>query len=360
MTSENLVFFGDDTSNSLSFTFKVKDSQSRGFEKLYSIVIVMKDKMFLLNTQPFLAKNLKDAAKHLKDCAEKVFEQDQKHFSPRAERIHAGKASSVPPRSLKELTGQGHIFAHLHSLFAWMLWAGGRYFTEVLTLGTSSVPPTMKDDVDEGFTFVQIDKEEFLMRHHQSMSAASEADTTSYDLRRLRDSCDSTMLFKQLLYCSIVGIQIVIRGPIHRSTNFLKYFKSFLPQILHCFIFESTKYVPVEKCRILALPSDAAVVANNNVCRVEMTNDSAKPSLIKCPIDLPPKLPQLMVKILHAIDEKMFSVTTLEKFVRAAMEEWKNNVMCFSFVPNDTSKLKKVLGINSQDELLINYWLKAF
>lgn len=358
MTSENLVFFGDDTSNSLSLTFKVKDSQSRGFEKLYSIVIVMKDKMFLLNTQPFLAKNLKEAAKHIKDFAEKVFDSDQTNFSPRAERIHSGKASNVPPRSLKELTGEIHIFAHLHSLFSWMLWAGGRYFTEVLTLGTPSVPPTMKDDVDEGFTFVQIDKEEFLMRHYQSANG-SENSYETYDLRRLRDSCGSTILFKQLLYCSIVGIQIVIRGPIQRSTDFLKYFKSFLPQILHCYIFESTKYVPVEKCRILALPPDA-VIPHSNICRVELLNDSMKPSSIRCPIDLPTKLPQLMVKILHGVEEKMFSVATLEKFVRAATEEWKNHAMCFSFTPNDTSKLKKVLGISAQDELLINYWLKGF
>lgn len=359
MTSENMVFFGDDTSNSLSFTFKVKDSQSRGFEKLYSIVIVMKDKMFLLNLQPFLAKNLKDAAQHTKDCAEKVFESDHKLFSPRAERIHTGKASNVPPRSLKELTGQCHIFAHLHSLFAWMLWAGARHFTEVLTLGTSSVPPTMKDDVDGGFTFVQIDKEEFLMRHYQSTSTSGGSDVISYDLRRLRDSCNSPILFRELLYCSIVGIQIVIRGPIQRSTDFLKFFKAFLPQILHCYIFESTKYVPVEKCRILALPSDA-VVPNNNVCRVELTSDSMKPTSIRCPIELPSKLPQLMAKIIHGVDEKLFSITTLEKFVRAAVEEWRNNVMCFSFVPNNTSKLKKVLGVNQQDELLINYWIKAF
>lgn len=359
MTSENLVFFGDDNSNSLSLTFKVKDSQSRGFEKLYSIVIVMKDKMFLLNTQPFLAKNLKESAKHIKDFAEKVFESDQTHCSPRAERIHAGKASNVPPRSLKELTGQLHIFAHLHSLFSWMLWAGGRYFTEVLTLGTPSVPPTMRDDVDEGFTFVQIDKEEFLMRHYQSACENEDSDGISYDLRRLRDLCDSPILFKQLIYCSIIGVQIVIRGKIQKSTDFLKFFKSYLPQILHCFIFESTKYVPVEKCRILALPPDAAI-PNNNICRVDLMNDNMTPSSIRCPIDLPTKLPQLMTKILHGVEEKLFSVTTLEKFLRAATEEWKNHVMCFSFTPNDTSKLKKVLGISVQDELLINYWLKAF
>lgn len=317
----------------------------------------MKDKMFLLNTQPFLATNLQDAAKHIKDCAEKVFESDQRHCSPRAERIYAGKASNVPPRSLKELTGQANIFAHLHSLFSWMLWAGGRYFTEVLTLGTPSVPPTMRDDVDEGFTFVQIDKEEFLMRHYQSTGSAG-FDDISYDLRRLRDLCNSPILFKQLLYCSLVGIQIVIRGPIQRSTDFLKFFKSFLPNILHCYIFESTKYVPVEKCRILALPSDVSI-PNNNICRVELTNDNMKPSSIRSP-ELPARLPQLMTKIIHAIDEKLFSITTLEKFVRAAIEEWKNHVMCFSFTPNDTSKLKKVLGINVQDELLISYWLKAF
>jgi folliculin len=53
------VFFGDAIrGHTLSHTFNVRDSQARGFYKLYSIIILMKDKMFLLNMHPFLSKHL--------------------------------------------------------------------------------------------------------------------------------------------------------------------------------------------------------------------------------------------------------------------------------------------------------------
>lgn len=205
------MYFGDSRLNSLCFTFKVKDSVARGFEKLYSIVIVMKDKMFLLNTQPFLSKNIKDIARQIQESAQKIYEAEQKQFPQRAERLNTGKASNVPPRSLKELTGESNIFAHLHSIFSWILWAGSRYYTEILTLGTPSTPALYKD-IEEGYTFIQIDKEEFLQHNFPSSSNNAFAATSSYNLRALKSAAASN--FNHILYCSLVGIQIVIRGEV--------------------------------------------------------------------------------------------------------------------------------------------------
>lgn len=355
------MYFGDARLNSLCYTFKVKDSLARGFEKLYSIVIVMKDKMFLLNTQPFLSNNIKDVAKQIQDSAQKIYEAEQKQFPQRAERLNTGKPSNAPQRSLKELTGESNVFAHLHSLFSWILWAGSRYYSEVLTLGTPAIPALMKDDV-EGFAFIQIDKEEFLMKNFPTNSNESDAlafHDSSYNLRALKSLCSSSANFNQLLYCSLVGVQIVIRGQIQRSSEFSKYFKDFLPHALHRFISESNKYVPSNKCKVLSLPSDA-VIPNNNVCRIEFMNENREPTLIKCPIDLPTKLPALMVKILHAIDEKLFTNLILDKFIKALIEEWKNKVICLSHQHDDLSKLKRTLGIQPHDEMLVNYWLSAF
>lgn len=141
--------------------------------------------------------------------------------------------------------------------------------------------------------------------------------------------------------------------------EFSKYFKDFLPTALHRFIIESNKYVPASKAKILCLPSDT-LLPHNNICRVEMMNEQTTPTLIKCPIDLPAKLPALMIKILHAVEEKLFTNTILDKFIIALIEEWKNKVICLSHNHDDLSKLKKTLGIQAHDELLVNYWLSAF
>lgn len=315
--------------------------------------------MFLLNTQPFLSNNIKDIANQIQESALKIYEAEQKQFPQRAERLNTGKPSNAPQRSLKELTGESNIFAHLHSLFSWILWAGSRYFTEVLTLGTPSIPAMMKDDVEGGFAFIQIDKEEFLMKNFPSNSNDVLAfHDSSYNLRALKSLCSSPAIFNQILYCSLVGIQIVIRGDIHRCSDFSKHFKDFLPIALHRFIAESPKYIASNKCKVLCLPSDA-LIPNNNVCRIEFMNDHREPTLVKCPIDLPPRLPALMVKILHAIDEKIFTNVILDKFVKALVEEWKNKVICLSHQHDDLTKLKRTLGIQPQDEMLVNYWLSA-
>lgn len=316
----------------------------------------MKDKMFLLNTQPFLSSNIKDVAKQIQESAEKVYETEQKQVPQRAERLNTGKCSNVPPRSLKELTGESNVFAHLHSLFSWILWGGSRYYTEIITLGTPSIPATSKD-TEDGFAFIQVDKEEFLMQNFPSSSSSLLQDY-SYNLRSLKALTANS--FNQILYYSLVGIQIVIRGDVHRTRDFCKYFKEFLPTALHRFIIESNKYLPTSKCKILCLSTDVAI-PQNNVCRVEFTSEDMAPTIIKCPIDLPTRLPALMVKIQHAIDEKLFTNNTLEKFIKSQVEEWKNKVICMSH-PNDELtklKLKKTFGIQAQDELLVTYWLSA-
>lgn len=319
--------------------------------------------MFLLNTQPFLAHNIKEVAKQIQDNAQKVHDAEQKQFPQRAERLNTGKASTAPPRSLNELTGESNIFAHLHSLFSWILWAGSRYYTEILTLGNPSPAALCRSDVEEGFAFIQIDKEEFLMKNFSSSANDSGSDLMafqdcSYNLRALRALTKSS--FNQLLYYSLVGIQIVIRGPIQKSHSFNKYFKDFLPTVLHRFIVESNKYVPANKCKILSLSSEA-VIPQNNVCRVEFMNEEIEePTLIKCHIDLPHRLPALMTKILQAIDENLFSNVVLEKYIKALIEEWKNKVMCLSHQHEDIAKLKRTLGIQAHDELLVNYWLSGF
>lgn len=178
----------------------------------------MKDKMFLLNTQPFLSTNIKEIAKNIQESAQKVYDAEQKEFPQRAERLNTGKASSVPPRSLKELTGESNIFAHLHSIFSWILWAGGSYYTEVTTLGLTSTP-TMYTDVEEGYAFIQIDKEEFISHNSEASSSDANAlDNSSFNLRDLKSVTGSS--FNQVLYYSLVGIQIVIRGELQVSTKY--------------------------------------------------------------------------------------------------------------------------------------------
>lgn len=200
------VFFGDASrGHVLSHTFQIRDAQARGFYRLFSIIILMKDKLFLLNVQPFLAENLENISKELQTYSTAVYDQEQGKFSERAQRINSGLPNTQPPRSLAVLTGEDHIYAVIHSHFAWLLWAGARYLTETITLGSPTVPPWVGNETEEGFAMVQIDKEDWLMRK-LGLQPEEELELGPYALRNYKEQLRSDFL--PLCYCAIVGIQV--------------------------------------------------------------------------------------------------------------------------------------------------------
>lgn len=53
-----VVYFSDTQGDVLSSTFQLKDTRSRGLKRLFSIVVLMKDKMLLLNITPVLSEHM--------------------------------------------------------------------------------------------------------------------------------------------------------------------------------------------------------------------------------------------------------------------------------------------------------------
>lgn len=152
----SLVFFGDvSRGHVLSYTFQIHDSQARGFFRLFSITVLMKDKMFLLNLQPFLSDNIQKLSAELQSYSVQVHTAEQAKYSERAQRLNAGHASTQPPRSLIDLTLQKNIFPFIHSHFAWILWMGARCLTENLTFGLSQRTSTNRNHL-ESFSMIEL------------------------------------------------------------------------------------------------------------------------------------------------------------------------------------------------------------
>lgn len=195
------MFFGDATrGHVLSHTFHIHDSQARGFFRLFSIVILMKDKMFLLNLQPFLAKNMQKISTELQTYSLSVYTAEQAKCSERAQRLTSGQASTQPPRSLIELTGESSVFAIMHTHFTWILATGARYLTENVTVGAPTVPPWIGGDED-GFSVVKMDNEEWL-----NSRRTADDDTEEFTIRKSRELLKTD--FIATCYCVLVGIQV--------------------------------------------------------------------------------------------------------------------------------------------------------
>lgn len=74
------MFFGDEgISYTFSFKFSLKDFHSRGFKRNYSINIISKDKVHLLNSWDFYCKNLEGIVSKLKSEAEACFVKEHAH-----------------------------------------------------------------------------------------------------------------------------------------------------------------------------------------------------------------------------------------------------------------------------------------
>ncbi|XP_065093014.1 folliculin [Ochlerotatus camptorhynchus] len=364
-----LVFFGDaHRGHVLSHTFHLMDSEARGFSKLFSIVILMKDKMFLLNIQPFLADCLGKISKELEGYANLVHDEDLRaQGSQRAQRITQGYASNPSKtRSLVELTGKESIFAYLHAHFTFVLWAGARYLTESITLGSPSVPAWLGRDTEEGFTMVQTDKEGYLLRRMGYGKTEDESDRiderskAKYSLKMFRQILKGE--FASVCFCVLTGIQIVIRGPYVKGACLVRNLKKLLPDQLHKLVrTQADSYKAANECRIINLCQEA--VAPNpsaGIMRIDILDDRDQDTVAVCVWDgdLPSKLPTLLQKILKAVDEELFTDLVLDKHLRALIEEWKNKVVCIRKMSSnqDVAKVKKIMGIQQQDQVLINYW----
>ena len=114
----------------------------------------MMDKVYLLNSWPFLVPHLKIIIDNIEKKANSVYEREETRCPQRAQRlqssIHAGNyiqqrgGNNKPTRSLVELTDDKNIFKLLHVVFVWILKACANRITETLLEG----PPTEDSIID--------------------------------------------------------------------------------------------------------------------------------------------------------------------------------------------------------------------
>ncbi|XP_017128652.1 folliculin [Drosophila elegans] len=352
------VFFGDSArGHILSHTFRVSDLQARGYSQLFSIIVLMKDKYFLLNIKPFLAEHLKKVSSELQMAARKTKEAEELTYSERQRRLSGAQFLMHNSRSLLELTGEEHIFAHLHSHFSWLLLAGSRFLTEHVTFGnlpwlppqSSGRPPAQRLTYNSS-TLPMIesiddpDLEEFFsLRHLKSVVRKEE--------------------FATVCYCALTGVKIVVRGDPRKTFRFMVCLKKLLPEPMHNLmrIDAQHQHSISSEYKIISVSNDIAVpMASGSVFRIDFLDKhvNGHEVSVKWPGELPRKLPDLMVKLLKAVEEKNFTELVLNKQTKVLIEEWKNKVTCLNHAKSTSvqGKLKKVLGVQPQDQPIINYW----
>ncbi|XP_076331134.1 folliculin isoform X2 [Tachypleus tridentatus] len=401
---EGPIFFGDDhRGHILSHTFFMKDSQARGFQRWYSIIIVMNDKIFLLNSWQFLVKNLQLIIHELQERANKVYDIEQSENPQRAVRLNSvtrttpdnfrRQRGNAKARSLQDLTNDKEVFICLHLWFTWLLRAGANRLTERLLEGLpcedTVVDLERQEETEEGF--VEVHTKKVPMSYVKAQTASVSCGITSENdfapddspcVKSLQDLVEvlGKEKFHTLCYNIVIGNQLIFRGkPRSLISSVILCLKDLLPR--GCFhpVLNSDIYEDSWKCNVLSLNEDVQIPAHVlssslHLCIDVCINSSQKVSSSRNIGDyeftlhfngkLPEKIPQVLTEMERAIQNPTFSKSSLETFLFTIKEVWMNKVkVLFTFSragqrsSEEANKLLQVLGAYDYDKELLKFWM---
>ncbi|MEJ1273013.1 folliculin [Cricetulus griseus] len=376
---EGPIFFGDEQHGFVfSHTFFIKDSLARGFQRWYSIIAIMMDRIYLINSWPFLLGKIRGIINELQGKALKVFEAEQFGCPQRAQRMNTAftpflhQRNGNAARSLTSLTSDDNLWACLHTSFAWLLKACGSRLTEKLLEGA----PT----------------EDTLVQMEKLAGKAIYRCWAIYGGNRAPGFVTATVLgassFRMLAWHVLMGNQVIWKS---RDVNLVhsafEVLRTMLPVGCVRIIPYSSQYEEAYRCNFLGLsppvPIPAHVLASEFAVVVEVhtaTRSNLHPagceddlSLSKyefvvtsgSPVAADRVGPTILNKIEAALTNQNLSVDVVDQCLICLKEEWMNKVkVLFKFTKvdsrpkEDTQKLLSVLGASEEDNVkLLKFWM---
>ncbi|KAL1259369.1 hypothetical protein QQF64_009946 [Cirrhinus molitorella] len=410
---EGPIFFGDEQHGFVfSHTFFIKDSLARGFQRWYSIVVVAMDRIYLINSWPFLLRHLRLTIQSLQNTALKVFDSEQCMCPQRAVRMNNAFSPAVFPhqrsgnaaRSLTSLTQHPNLWASLHSSFSWLLKACGSRLTEKLLEGAPTEDTLVLierqteqeeemsgwDGAEGGGSNPQPSQSENVQPKDFHFDDGGQEDILGpkfKSLRHLRQVLGVTD-FRQLAWHVLMGNQVIWRGAdpglIQSAFNVLK---ALLPVGCVRAVPYSPHYEEAYRCNFLGLSPDVPIPAHVsssefsllvdvlNVERgcVNPVSDDDILSLYQFNISSAntqptDKGPTLLNKIEVALSNENLSVEVVSLCLLCLKEEWMNKVkVLFKFSKvdgrgkEDTQKVLALLGATGPGEednvRLLKFWM---
>ncbi|XP_030085730.1 folliculin [Serinus canaria] len=417
---EGPIFFGDEQHGFVfSHTFFIKDSLARGFQRWYSIITIMMDRIYLINSWPFLLGKIRGIIDELQGKALKVFEAEQFGCPQRAQRMNTAftpflhQRNGNAARSLTSLTNDENLWACLHTSFAWLLKACGSRLTEKLLEGaptedtlvqmekladlkeesegwdgseeeekTSSQP-----DVVEGQELSKSSPETSLMPDCNSWNVAHRRLSVFRSLRHMRQVLGASA-FRMLAWHVLMGNQVIWKAQdMDLVQSAFDVLRTMLPIGCVRIIPYSDQYEEAYRCNFLGLSPHVQIpphiLASEFAVLVEVraaTRSSLYPTLFDdeqslnkyeflvtsgSPVAADRVGPTILNKIEAALTNQNLSVDVVDQCLVCLKEEWMNKVkVLFKFTKvdsrpkEDTQKLLSILGAAEEDNVkLLKFWM---
>ncbi|NWT73667.1 FLCN protein, partial [Prunella fulvescens] len=417
---EGPIFFGDEQHGFVfSHTFFIKDSLARGFQRWYSIITIMMDRIYLINSWPFLLGKIRGIIDELQGKALKVFEAEQFGCPQRAQRMNTAftpflhQRNGNAARSLTSLTNDENLWACLHTSFAWLLKACGSRLTEKLLEGAPTEDtlvqmekladlkeesegwdgseeeekPSSQPDVVEGQELSKSSPETSLMPDCNSWNVAHRRLSVFRSLRHMRQVLGASA-FRMLAWHVLMGNQVIWKAQdMDLVQSAFDVLRTMLPIGCVRIIPYSDQYEEAYRCNFLGLGPHVQIpphiLSSEFAVLVEVraaTRSSLYPTLFDdeqslnkyeflvtsgSPVAADRVGPTILNKIEAALTNQNLSVDVVDQCLVCLKEEWMNKVkVLFKFTKvdsrpkEDTQKLLSILGAAEEDNVkLLKFWM---
>ncbi|NXJ28298.1 FLCN protein, partial [Dicrurus megarhynchus] len=417
---EGPIFFGDEQHGFVfSHTFFIKDSLARGFQRWYSIITIMMDRIYLINSWPFLLGKIRGIIDELQGKALKVFEAEQFGCPQRAQRMNTAftpflhQRNGNAARSLTSLTNDENLWACLHTSFAWLLKACGSRLTEKLLEGAPTEDtlvqmekladlkeesegwdgseeeekPSSQPDVVEGQELSKSCPETSLMPDCNSWNVAHRRLSVFRSLRHMRQVLGASA-FRMLAWHVLMGNQVIWKArDMDLVQSAFDVLRTMLPIGCVRIIPYSDQYEEAYRCNFLGLSPHVQIpphiLSSEFAVLVEVraaTRSSLYPTLFDdeqslnkyefivtsgSPVAADRVGPTILNKIEAALTNQNLSVDVVDQCLVCLKEEWMNKVkVLFKFTKvdsrpkEDTQKLLSILGAAEEDNVkLLKFWM---
>ncbi|XP_077643020.1 folliculin isoform X1 [Lonchura striata] len=376
---EGPIFFGDEQHGFVfSHTFFIKDSLARGFQRWYSIITIMMDRIYLINSWPFLLGKIRGIIDELQGKALKVFEAEQFGCPQRAQRMNTAftpflhQRNGNAARSLTSLTNDENLWACLHTSFAWLLKACGSRLTEKLLEGAPTEDtlvqmekladlkeesegwdgseeeekPSSQPDVVEGQELSKSSPETSLMPDCNSWNVAHRRLSVFRSLRHMRQVLGASA-FRMLAWHVLMGNQVIWKAQdMDLVQSAFDVLRTMLPIGCVRIIPYSDQYEEAYRCNFLGLSPHVQIpphiLASEFAVLVEVraaTRSSLYPTLFDdeqslnkyeflvtsgSPVAADRVGPTILNKIEAALTNQNLSVDVVDQCLVCLKEEWMN------------------------------------
>lgn len=362
---EGPILFGDENDGYvLSFTFFIKDSLARGFTRWYSIIVVMMDRIYLIQSWPFLVESIQKIIDHLQKSAISVYSLESADCSQRSARMKTSLSSkTVTPRSflssrsshsnaraLVELTGDQNLYSYLHASFTWIMRAGKLRWKETI----SHMPPTY-EQIPEICQDTELTDQCFL------------------SLRHMRETLQPPR-FRAIIWHLLIGNQVIWFG--HKPTveSAVRILKGIMPK--DCAKYEEWSKVCAKNINVVGMPAftqankpwtkdyiTIEVVQKRPGRFIDANNIEMK---LTSTCTIPEKGPSLLEKLEVALSNENLSDEVVQQCLLCLKQEWinKTKILHKFFVDkrnkeDTTHLLQECLQCNDDDVKLMKYWLRG-